>query len=99
MWIAGAYLAGALLGVVVLRSRQGDVALSVTIWSALVVLAVVLGACFGYAYGRYINSAMRRQYRRVVAEQFGEITSIPCVVELRQGGVWVLQKGIDMTCP
>lgn len=99
VWIAGASLGGTLLGVVFLRSRRGDVALSVSLWSTLVVLAVVLGACFGYAYGRYINSAMRRQYRRVVAEQFGGITSIQCVVELRRNGVWALQKGIEMTFP
>jgi hypothetical protein len=99
VWIAGASLGGALLGVVFLRSRQGNVALSLTIWGMLVVLAVVVGAGFGYAYGRYINSVMRRQYRRVVAEQFGGVTNIPCAIELRRGGVWVLQKGIEMTFP
>jgi hypothetical protein len=99
VWIAGASLGVALLGVVFLRSQQEDVELSIAIWGLLVVVAVLLGAGFGYAYGRYIDSAMRRQYRRVVSEQFGGITTVSCDIELRQGGVWVLQKGIEMTFP
>src|SRR5436309_1612178 len=99
VWVAGGCLGGALLGVVFFRSKQADVELSTTIWGILIVLAVTLGTGFGYVYGRYINWAMRRQYRRVVSEQLGGVADVPCDIELRRGGVWVLQKGVEMTFP
>jgi len=80
-------------------SQQADVELSTTIWGILIVLAVTLGTGFGYVYGRYINWAMRRQYRRVVSERLGGVADVPCDIELRRGGVWVLQKGVEMTFP
>src|SRR5258708_1063130 len=67
VWVAGVSLAGALIGVVLFRSKQQEVEISTTMWGVVVVLAVMLGAGLGYAYGLYINSAMRRQYKRVVS--------------------------------
>jgi hypothetical protein len=99
VWVAGGCLGGALLAAVFFRSMQGAVDLSATIWGILVVLAVTLGTGFGYAYGFYFNWAIRRQYKRVVSEQLGGVADIPCDIELRQGGVWVLQKGVEMMFP
>ena len=99
VWVAGGCLGGALFGVVLFRTQREAVDLSVTIWLVLVALAVTLGTGFGYVYGLYVNWAMRRQYRSVVSEQLGGVADVPCDIELRHGGVWVLQNGVEMTFP
>lgn len=102
VWVAGGCLSAAVLAMVFIRARQADVAVSTAIWGVLVVVALTLGAGFGYLYGLYVDWAMRRQYKRVVAEQLellGGTTDVRCDIELRREGVWVVQKGLEVTFP
>jgi len=99
VWVAGGCLSAAVLATVFVRSRQEDVEVPAAMWGILVVFALALGAGFGYLYGRYVDGAMRRQYRRIVAEQFGGVADVRCDIELRREGVRVVQKGVEMTFP
>ena len=42
---------------------------------------------------------MRKQHRKVVAEQFGGKPTIPCEMELRSDAILVRQAGMEMTFP
>ena len=92
VWVAGGALCVALLAVVFIRARAASVDVSVAIWGVLVVVALGLGAVFGYVYGLYYDRAVRRQYRHVLAEQFGGASHLRCEIELRDEGVWVAQR-------
>ena len=50
-------------------------------------------------YGLYYDRAVRRQYRRVVAEQFGGASHFQCEIALLDNGVRVVQKGVEMMFP
>jgi hypothetical protein len=99
VWVSGGCLSAALLATVFFRGNQNQVELSAAMWTILVVVALSLGAGFGYLYGRYIDGAMRRQYKKIVSEQFGGVTDVRCEIELRREGVWVVQNGMEMTFP
>jgi hypothetical protein len=50
VWVAGGALCVALLAVVFIRARAAPVHVSVAIWGVLVVVALGLGAVFGYVF-------------------------------------------------
>ena len=99
VWVAGGCLFAAILVTVFIRARQGVVDVSGAMWAVLLGVALVIGAGFGYLYGLYYDRAMRRQYRRLVHEQLGGALQVRCEIELRPEGVWVVQKGLEMTFP
>jgi hypothetical protein len=99
VWVAGGALCVALLAVVFIRTRDAAVDISVANWGVLIAVALGLGAVFGYLYGLYYDRAVRRQYRQVLAEQFGGASHFRCEIELRDEGVWVVQKGLEITFP
>ena len=99
VWVAGGCLSAGVLAMVFIRARQADVDVSAAIWGVVLAAALARGAGFGYVYGLYVDWAMRRQYRRVIAEQLGGTTNVRCDIELRREGVWVVQKGLEITLP
>lgn len=86
---------GAVAGVAVLALTVREAAdLPISLFSAVVAAAVM-----GFAYGYFYDSAARREYRRVVSEQLGGVSSIRCEIELRPDVVWARQHGIEITFP
>lgn len=61
--------------------------------------AVAFGAIFAVMFKRFFMKEMRKQHRKMVAEQFGGKPTIPSELELRTDAVWVRQAGMEMTFP
>ena len=68
-----------------------------------VVLAVVAGTLFGIVFAsifwRFLEREIRKQQRKVVAEQFGGRPTIQSEIELRPDAVWVRQAGLETIFP
>jgi len=92
-----AFLTVVILAGVYSRGGQQDRVFSITAWAIVGGLSVLFSAGLAYGYNRYLDWTMRRQYKRILSEQLGGIAGFPCEIELRRGGVWVLQNGIEMT--
>src|SRR5918996_3916151 len=61
--------------------------------------ATVFGIVFAAIYRRFLEKEIRKQHRKIVAEQFGGKPVSRSEVELRQDGVWVRQAGVEMVFP
>ncbi len=57
------------------------------------------GAGFAYIFKRFLMTEIRKQHRKIIAEQFGNRPAIPSELELRPDAVWVRQAGMEMTFP
>jgi hypothetical protein len=60
---------------------------------------VAFGVIFAFMFRRFFMKEMRKQHRKIVAEQFGGKPTIPSELELRSDAVWVRQAGMEMTFP
>jgi hypothetical protein len=56
----------------------------------------VFGAAFAYFFRRFFNTEIRRQHRKVIAEQFAGKAVIASELELRSDGVRARQAGVEM---
>jgi hypothetical protein len=65
--------------------------------------AAPLGAVFGLVVAVVFRPIfvreIRSQHRKLVAEPFAGRSSLPCELELRAGGVWVRQDGVELAFP
>ncbi len=68
-----------------------------------IVFAAVVGILFGIVFAaifrRLLDKEIRKQQRKVVAEQFGGKPTIQSEIELRPDVVWVRQAGMEMVFP
>jgi hypothetical protein len=68
-----------------------------------IVLAAVSGTIFGIVFAaifrRFLVKEIRKQQRKVIAEQFGGKQIIQSELELRPDAVWVRQAGMEMLFP
>jgi hypothetical protein len=66
-------------------------------------LVVAAGVAFGIVVARlfrwFFEKEIRKQHRKIVAEQFGGKPTIPSELELRPEALWVRQAGMEMTLP
>ncbi len=77
--------------------------LSTTPTAPALPIVLAAGAAFGvgfaYLFRRFLIAEIRKQHRKIVAEQFGNRPTIPSELELRSDSVWVRQAGMEMTFP
>ncbi len=62
-------------------------------------IAVPFGIIFAFVFRHFLMQEMRKQHRKIVAEQFGGKPTIPSELELRSDALWVRQAGMEMTFP
>jgi hypothetical protein len=63
------------------------------------VVAILFGMVFSAVFLRIFETEIRKQHRKVVAEQFGGKPFLRSELELRPDAVWVRQAGMEMLFP
>ena len=99
VWVTGVCLPAAFLATVFYHSQRDGVPLTARTWTLLLIVAVALGAGFAFLRGWYVDWHTRHHTKRIYAELLGGNTDVPCDIELRRGGVWATQKGVEITFP
>jgi hypothetical protein len=64
-----------------------------------VVIGAIFGVFFGVIYKSFLIKEMRKQQRKVVAEQLGGKPATPCEIEIRPDVLWTRQLGIEIVFP
>jgi hypothetical protein len=94
----------------VMLAGVGSAVAMFTVWMYLVgnslphvVFGTVAGILFGIVFAAVFRSIfdreIRKQHRKIVAEQFGGQTTIRSELELRHDALWVRQAGVEMLFP
>jgi phosphate/sulfate permease len=68
-------------------------------WVLAAVAGTVFGIVFASIFRRFLETEIRKQQRKIVAEQFGWKPTIQSAIELRPDAVWVRQAGMEMVFP
>ena len=63
------------------------------------VAATMFGIVFAAVFRRFLEKEIRKQQRKMVAEQFGGKPGIQSELELKPDAVWVRQEGVEMVFP
>lgn len=94
-WLVGVSVAG---GLAVAIARTNDVPSYGTL-AVGACAALICGPALGILYGRYHDSWVRRNYRRLINEMYGGVETIHCEYELRDDALWSRSVHSEISFP
>ena len=63
------------------------------------VVSMLFGMVFSAIFVRFLEKEIRKQHKKVIAEQFGGKPVLQSELELRPDAVWVRQAGMELLVP